>query len=331
MDLVINQHIIDGEIETILNDLRDITDGRFLKDIERKGPNIAITCAFHKDGQENHPSCFVYARRDRDDVPYGFFKCFTCGTQGNLDYLVARCLNCSMEDAREWLIDNYSSTLYDAGSALFPDWDFGQEKKPEVQILDEAILDRFAYFHPYMFERKLTRDVVVKFKIGWNPDTDALTFPIRDDRGRLIGISERKTKYKQFNLPKGLPKTVYLLDTIKQEHIKDVWVVESQIDALYLWSIGIPAIALFGTGSSEQYPILQRSGIRSYHLALDGDPAGRGGLFRFYQNMPKDVFINVCLMPEGKDIDDLTPEEIHNLKQVPINQYFLDPKELYFD
>ena len=108
MDLIINKHIIDADIEIILKEIQHLTDGRFLKDIERKGPNIAITCAFHKDGRENHPSCFVYARRDNPDVPYGFFKCFTCGTQGNLDYLVAHCLNCSFEEARECSITSQS-------------------------------------------------------------------------------------------------------------------------------------------------------------------------------------------------------------------------------
>lgn len=320
MDLIINNHIIDGDVIEILSEIRRITDGRYVKDIIKRGDNVGVTCPFHKDGQENHPSCYVYLRKDNPDVPYGFYKCFTCGSQGNLDYLVAHCLNCSIEDAREWLINNYSTALSEQVGINLPEIEIGH--KPEkIEYIDESFLDQFAYFHPYMFQRKLSKDIILKFKIGWNPITDAITFPIWDEYGRLVGISERKVKYKQFNLPKNLSKQIYLLDTIKEENITEVYVVESQIDALYLWSLGYPAIALFGTGSKEQYKMLQKSGIRFYHLALDGDMAGRHGIMRFIKAMPENIFIDICLIPDGKDINDLSKEEIENLSRVDRNNY----------
>lgn len=322
MELVLYNHIIDTDIEIILQKIRSDTDSRFLKDITRRGDNVAITCAFHKGGQESHPSCFVYNRKDNNNVPYGFYKCFTCGAQGQLYELVAKCLSLSFEDAKQWLIDNFSSELTEKPIEL-PEINLNKEP---IKYIDESFLDQYAYIHPYMTEiRKISPEILFRFKVGWNPETDAITFPIWDEWGRLIGISERKVRYKQFDLPKGLPKVIYLLDEIIAKGITEVYVVESQIDALYLWSMGKPAIALFGTGSKEQYNILKKSGIRTYHLALDGDMAGRHGILRFMRSMPYNIFIDVCILPDGKDINDLSREEIENLKRVDRFNYFQDP------
>lgn len=317
MELIINNHVIDG-VEQILKDIQEITNSRYIRHINIRGDNAGITCPFHKDGQESHPSCYVYLRKDNDEVPYGFFRCFTCGTQGNLDYLVAHCLNCTIEDAREWLIDNYSNALVESTGIELQEIIL---TKPKKTYLDDTMLEQFAFFHPYMFQRKLTKEVIIKFKIGWNRETDAITFPIWDEYGRLIGISERQIKNKFFHLPEGLGKPIYLLNFIIEENITEVYVVESQIDALYLWSIGKPAIALLGTGSKAQYNILRKSGIRFFHLAMDGDLAGRQGMKKFIKAMPSYVFVDVCILPDGKDINDLSKEEIENLPKKISSDY----------
>ena len=312
MELILQGNIIDSDIQVILEKIRDETNSMFLKDIIRRGDNVGITCAFHKNGQENHPSCYVYARRDNNEVPFGYFRCFTCGEHGNLYKLVAKCFGCTFEEAKQWLIENFSRTIADDIPLDLPEIILEKEKPV---YLDENDLEKFAYFHPYMFKRKLTKDIIIKFKIGWNPQTDAITFPIWDANGNLIGVTERLVKKKGFNIPKGMPKVIYLLNYIIKEGITEVYVVESQIDALYLWSLGIPAIALLGTGSKDQYEILKRSGIRIFHLALDGDMAGRHGVAKFIEAMPSSIMIDVLLLPDQKDINDLSLEEINSLER----------------
>ena len=126
-------------------------------------------------------------------------------------------------------------------------------------------------------------------------------------------ITERSVLSKHFFIPNGVQKPVYLLNFIKKEFIYTVLVVESQLNALTAWSYGIPAVALFGTGSSYQYDILKKSGIRSYILCFDGDEAGRKGAKRFMQNMKKNVFITDMEMPLGKDVNDMEKDEFLNL------------------
>lgn len=313
MNLIVNNHIIDTDVEIILKHIRNLTDGKYLHDITKRGDNIAITCPTHKNGQERNPSCYVYNRFDSDNVPFGWYRCFTCNDQGPLYKLVAICLSLTIEDAKQWLVDNYSNTLIEHSLEL-PTIDLTPNKS--INKLDESILTQYAYFHSYMFDRGLTEDVILKFKIGYNKENDSITFPIWDEHNNLIGITERNIGNKFFHIPENMGKPIYLLNYVINENITEVVVCESQLDALKCWAWGIPAIALLGTGSKKQYKILNESGIRFYHLALDGDLAGEHGIKRFIENIRKDVFVDVVQIPKNKDVNDLSKEEFLSLKRV---------------
>ena len=71
MELVINNKFINAPIMTILTTLKGEIHNGLLKDIERETQdNIPITCPSHKNGREHKPSCFVYCRKDNDNVFY---------------------------------------------------------------------------------------------------------------------------------------------------------------------------------------------------------------------------------------------------------------------
>lgn len=310
MNLVINNHIIDTSLYDILLKLKVDSNNRYLGQIRKSGDNLAISCPFHKDGQESHPSCFVYMRSDNDDVPFGFFKCFTCHEQGQLYKLVAKCLECSDEEAKDWLVDNFSHTISENILELS---DIVLDKKEEKNYLDKSILEKYRYIHPYLLRRGIKEDIIKKFSVGWNEETNSVTFPMWDEHNNLVGISERSIERKNFFNPSGIDMPVYLLNFIKNENITEVYVVESQIDALYLWGFGYPTVALIGTGGKKAYGKLKKSGIRVYHLCFDGDLAGRHGALRFIKGMPNDVIIDIIQLPQGKDVNDLTKEEFDKL------------------
>lgn len=71
---------------------------------------------------------------------------------------------------------------------------------------------------------------------------------------------------------------------------------------------------MFGTGTPYQYELLKKSGIRVFNLYFDGDSAGEKGAYRFRRAMSDDVIINKYQLPVGKDVNDLTKEEVYNLK-----------------
>ena len=314
MNLTIGNHIIDTNIEDILKELQSLSGNKYLKDIHRRGQNIAITCPHHKQGQENHPSCYVYADNKSDTIPVGYYRCFTCGEQGQLYKLVAMCLGISVESGKQWLIDKYSHSFTEELLDL-PEIDVSKSSNKYATI-DETELNKYNCYHPYMFKRGLTEEVIRKFKIGYDKETDSITFPVWNEHNDLVGITKRNVNTKFFSIPENMGKPVYLLNYILNNNITEVVVCESQLDALKCWTWGIPAIALFGTGSKKQYQILNQSGIRFYHLAFDGDLAGEHGTQRFIQNIKNNVFVDIIQLPKGKDVNDLSKEEFSNLPRI---------------
>lgn len=315
MKLVIDNCIIDSPIIEILEDLYK-ANPKYLNIIRDDGDNIAIACPFHKDGQERKPSAYVYTREDDEEVPYGYFKCFACGHKGSLWVLVSKVLNIDYDSAKRWLVDNYSST-YIEGSLNLPEIKLPDKSyhPKEIRIIDESVLDNYKQKHSYMYQRKLVDDIIDLFEVGFNEKTNSITFPVRDEFGNLIGITERSVNSKFFHIPVGMDKPPYLLYYLLKEHIKEAYVCESQINALTLWSWGYPAIALFGTGSKNQLEILKKCGIRNYHLCFDGDEAGFKGAKKFMNYMPDHITIDVVGIPYKKDVNDLTKEEFERLNR----------------
>lgn len=303
----IGNKIITTPIKTILQQINKESNNRFFKDIKDKGNQLCITCPSHKQGQENNPSCFI-TDNFSDDMN-GVWHCFTCGASGTLLDLVAYCFD-DIVTASEWLTERFADTLV-VQEILLPEIKLEKDKK---EYLDESILQEYSYFHPYMFKRGLTEEIIRKFKVGCTPDGKYITFPCWDEHSHLVGIFKRSTEGKHFIIPKNIDKPIYLLNFIKDENITTVYVTESQFNALTCWSWGYPAIALFGTGTKEQYEILKRSGIRHFILCFDGDIAGDAGIKRFINNMPDDIMISVKYIPRDKDVNDLTKEEFDSLE-----------------
>ncbi len=310
MELIINNKVIDDNIENILYRIRAESQGKYLSIIGKENnDNIKITCPFHKQGKETHPSCFVYSNRLGSDVEYGYYKCFTCGEKGHLYDLVSFCLEVDKIKAKKWLVDNFSNTFIKRDLYL-PEIQLKENKK---EYLDESILNKYAFYHPYLEDRKISFDIAKKFNVGWNQENNSITFPVWDIHNNLVGITEREINTKRFYIPENMEKPIYLLNYIIKEHITSVCVCESQINALTCWSWGYPAIALFGTGSKKQYEILNKSGIRHYYLCFDGDVAGEKGASRFIENINKYTIITKINIPIGKDVNDLTKEEFEYL------------------
>lgn len=310
MELIIKNRVIQGKLDTILLRLkREAHKPTLFRDMSDSRTDIITTCPYHKEGNEKTPSCTFYRLHDHSGIQFGRMHCFSCGKTASLPEVVAHCLGCDTEEGENWLYQRFG------GDSTFEDID-APIKLPSkgaldsTPSLDESILQQFDYYHPYMEQRKLTREVVDKFQIGYDPVRDAITFPVRDTRGNLKFITARSVNTRKFWIPPGVDKPVYLLNFILQEDITQVYVTESQINALTLWSWNKPSIGLFGTGSELQYSILKRSGIRRYILALDPDVAGYHGTERFIKKMSGAAIVDVVNLPcNGRDVNDYTQEE----------------------
>ena len=59
--------------------------------------------------------------------------------------------------------------------------------------------------------------------------------------------------------------------------------------------------------------LLNKSHIRVYNLCFDGDAGGDKGIKEFMEHIRKDVMVNIVRLPRGKDINDLSYEEVENM------------------
>ena len=194
---------------------------------------------------------------------------------------------------------------------------FLDEKLPEYfdDLEWDDSIEQYKYHTNYWATRGISDEVVNRFDLGFDVQQNMVVFPIRDLSGKVAMITKRSVTSKYFYIEEARSKPVYLLYDIIKNNIDKVYVVESQINALTLWTWGYPAIALIGTGAEEQYKILRRSGIREYILCFDGDVAGDSGRRRFIKNMSDEILISVKELPRSKDVNDLTKEQFDSLPE----------------
>ena len=186
-----------------------------------------------------------------------------------------------------------------------------------------------------MYKRGLTDEVIELFDIGYDKDTDCITFPVRDITGNTLFIARRGVKTKFFSYPEGVEKPLYGLYELYQQHkdhpikdksditrgysrsynFDDVIVTESMLDALSFWVVGKDAVALNGLGNELQFKQLRELPCRKIILATDMDERGLAARNRIRKNMNNRKIVTQYLLPK-KDANECTKEELMNLEEV---------------
>ena len=308
---------IDTPVKTLLEALRQqcsVSGNGRLRTVDYKAINARVPCPIHKDGQETTPACDVLLE---DKISYGrhinagTVHCFACGYQASFVRFVKDCLNVPYRVATEWLL-NVSSFSFVQTKRDVQEIEDRSESDPYADIVGVTTdeLRKYDYIHPYMFQRKLTDEIIEKFEVGYSPTEKCVTFPVYVN-GKCIFVAKRKVAYKKFIMPPIDPKPIYGADYLTGD---EVIVCESVFNALTCYVYGKEAVALFGTGSEYQIEQLKKLPQRKIILALDGDNAGRNGARRIAHALTNKIvtFLNV---PDGKDINDLTREEFNSLEE----------------
>ena len=327
--------ILADEID-ILQEVRDQVlnqQGReILRKIKKSGNNIMVCCPNHNNGQERKPSCGI-SLVDGKESKAGTVHCFTCGYVDSFSGFISKCFGYEGEAfGRQWLLENFvSGELEDR-----PELPINVSRDtyiPQTDYITEQELASYRFIHPYMYQRKLTNEVIEKYDVGYQKDfrlpiiehdkivgygepIECLTFPVRDISGKTLFVSRRAIYNKNFFLPLDKEKPVYGIYELPKD-CNEVVICESVINALTCVGYGIPAVALFGTGTSFQMEQLQHLGVRHFILGLDPDKAGNKGTWKLKKAL-KNFYITKLTIPQGKDINDLTKEEFLNLPQVYI-------------
>lgn len=333
----VGEQYIDIDIQEVIQRLKNDKPDYFYKTIDTNG-NYMVCCPFHKEGKERRPSMGIL-KKD------GTCHCFTCDWVGSLPELISNFYG--YDDfgryGEKWLLKNFKSIQVEERSDLDLDLTRRTTKdRKQIEYVSETELDSYRYFHPYMYERKMTNEVIEKFDIGYDSKTDSITFPVRDIHGNCLFVARRSVHTKFFNYPSGVEKPLYGLYELRKYCVKEkeifseplkltgerikigvdrMWpssliVCESMIDAITCWVYCKPAVALNGLGNDLQFKQLSELPCRELILATDNDEAGMRARQRIARNV-KNKVLKQYMFPEGKkDINDLDKDEFDNLQEV---------------
>lgn len=232
--------------------------------------------------------------------------------QGNFVKLLAFLRNETERETEDYLLALYGHHRNDSDLTLeHMNLDLTLER-PEPRYLDPSILCGYAWRHPYLErERGLGEEVQRKFRVGYCRKSRAVTFPWFDRRGRLVNVKFRSVYDKRFWYhSEGQPirNHLYGIHAVHAVGAEEVWVVESEIDALTLWQAGKAAVALGGARfSEEQRRLLLQSPAKTVVIATDNDKPGQRILCSIYDSLAGYLEVKKMHWPysQCKDINDL--------------------------
>lgn len=305
--LKVNGHLVEVDYPTELEMYVD----RFEK-VRIRGEKLQACSPFRN---EHHPS-FAVNLENGSWVDSGADD--ETQRKGSFISLLAHFRGETYEETAEYLLDKYAHILDDAEKL---------ELKLNLQMNDPevAVLSQEKYSEVinkpsnYLLRRGIAVKTQKYFQTGKGTKGDCIALPWHDKAGRIINIKYRSTKGKEFWFSSGgqpIKQHVYGLFAVINLNVKEVWAVESEIDALYLWSLGIPAVAFGGASMNDtQKNLLLNSGIESIVIATDNDTVGQ----RFAKVLTVEfaglLEVKKVKFPLGKkDMNDLLPDEVMKVK-----------------
>ena len=312
--LRVDNYIIETPLFDIVMQLRmALTNGKLreIKTWTEGDDNIVVTCPnrHHKGGREHSAAMNIYVGDDTK-IPYGHCKCWACDFQCSFTYFVAECFECSEDFAKKWLIDKFGIL---SSSNIITDDDIVIKPKKSSAKFPANYLDSLQNWHPYLAERKLSREVCELFKVKYDPVTSQIVFPCFDVAGNIIMAPRRSTVYKNFYLDKRQDKPVYCLDFIIKNNITTAMICEGPFDVLTCYTYGYPAIGTFGNPSPSQISAINKSPIKVLYLAMDNDNAGRRMANTIKASLDPRIIVKEVKWPAwAKDPNELTFEEFNN-------------------
>jgi DNA primase len=275
-------------------------------DIEAEyGTDYIVFCPYHNNNRT--PAGEV-------SKDHGMFFCFGCQTTRTLIEFVMYTSNRTYFEAVRYIKSKEQETSIEesVNKALI--------NKPEFIQYDELLIKRLnnqALESPrairYFEGRKITKESIDKFGLGYSEKQDSVTIPIYSPDGMCIGFVARTVEGKEFKNTPGLPKgkVLFNLHRIKTSNI--VYVVESSFDAIRLDQVGFPAVATLGANVSAAQIRLLEKYFNSIVLIADNDDAGMIMRDKLIEKLGP-IVTSVYIDKKYKDIGDMDDEAIKKLE-----------------
>ena len=237
--------------------------------------------------------------------------------KGNFISLLAYLRQEEYFDTEEYLLRAYNVMLEEVDQLKLS---MNLVCEPIAEVTHDWFKDypHLQFRHPYLARRGITPEVQRLFCIGYDKEHEAIAMPWFNMDKKVINVKYRSIRYKQFFYEQDGQLTrnyVYGLPQCKALGYKDVAIVESEIDCMYLWSNEIPAVAMGHAGiNKNQIQLLLNAGIETVTFASDNDEAGERFRVEMGKKLPKLFTCYELEIPYMyKDVNDIPQRELKNL------------------
>ncbi len=244
----------------------------------------------------------------------GLFFCFSCSKTADLIELVMHFSNRTYFESVRFIKSKEVETniLSEVNNKLIEKEEWTEFDMSVVNRLHEQALNS-ERAKGYFAKRKITKESVTKFKLGYSENQDMVSIPIQNNDGLCVGFVGRSVEGKDFkNTPK-LPKSKLLFNLNRVKTASKVYVVESSFDAIRLDQVGFPAVATLGANvSSKQIDLLQKY-FSDIIIIADNDEAGGNMKEKIVERLNGNVTV-INLDKQYKDIGDMDDKSIKELE-----------------
>lgn len=244
----------------------------------------------------------------------GLFFCFSCGKTADLIELVMHFSNRTYFESVRFIKNKEVETdiISEVNSKLVDKEEWIEFDMSIVQRLHEQALTS-ERAKEYFIKRKITKDSVIKFKLGYSENQDMISIPVYSHEGLCVGFVARSIEGKDFKNTTKLPKSKLLFNLNRVKTASKVYVVESSFDAIRLDQVGFPAVATLGANvSSKQIDLLQRY-FSDIIIIADNDEAGGNMKEKIVEKLDGNVTV-INLDKKYKDIGDMDDQSIKELE-----------------
>jgi len=275
-------------------------------DIEAEyGTDYIIFCPYHNNNRT--PAGEV-------SKEHGMFFCFGCQTTKTLTEFVMYTSNRTYFEAVRYIKSKeQDSSIEDSvNKALINKPDFIQYDELLIKRLNNQAIESPRAIR-YFEGRKITKESIDKFSLGYSEKQDSVTIPMHSPDGMCIGFVARTIEGKDFKNTPGLPKGKILFNLHRIKTSSTVYVVESSFDAIRLDQVGFPAVATLGANvSAIQIKLLEKY-FNNIVLIADNDDAGIIMRDKLIEKLGP-VVTSVYIDKKYKDVGDMDDDAIKKLE-----------------
>ena len=275
-------------------------------DVEAEfGNELIIFCPYHNNNRT--PAGEV-------SKEHGRFFCFGCQTTKSLEEFIMFMTGRSYFETLRYIRSKGSEVNLESviNKTLYSPPDFVQYDEVLIKRLNNQALESPRAVR-YFEGRKITKESMLKFGLGFSEKQDSVTVPMHSPDGMCIGFVARTIEGKEFKNTPGLPKSKILFNLHRVKTSNTVYIVESSFDAIRLDQVGFPAVATLGANVSVSQIRLLEKYFNNIVLVADNDEAGIIMTEKLIEKLGHIVTV-INLDKKYKDIGDMDDEIIRKLE-----------------